>query len=92
MIPSSVPQVQKKCRKNIQNENTKYIFYLFAFVIFKREILTDVYRARSPFLISIGEMDLLFCAVLLVMVLFLFQKAAINNTLISKESLWFYVV
>ncbi len=44
MIPSSVAQVQKKCRKNIQNENTKYIFYLFAF-IFKREILTDVYRA-----------------------------------------------
>ncbi len=30
---------------------------------------------------------LLFCAVLLVMVLLLFQKAAINNTLISKECL-----
>ncbi len=30
---------------------------------------------------------LLFCAVLLVTVLFLFQKAAINNTLISKECL-----
>ncbi len=44
MFPNSVAQVQKKCRKNIQNENTKYIFYLFAF-IFKREILTDVYRA-----------------------------------------------
>ncbi len=24
-FPSSVPQVQKKCRKNIPNENTKYI-------------------------------------------------------------------
>ncbi len=30
---------------------------------------------------------LLFCAVLLVTVLFLFQKAPINNTLISKECL-----
>ncbi len=30
---------------------------------------------------------LLFCAALLLTVLFLFQKAAINNTLISKESL-----
>ncbi len=51
----------------------------------------------SPFLIPIGEMDfffslvLLFCAVLLGTVLFLFQKAEINNTLISKECLWFYV-
>ncbi len=45
------------------------------------------------FLIPIEEMDffysliLLFCAVLLLTVLFLFQRAAINNTLISKESL-----
>ncbi len=47
---------------------------------------------RSPFLIPIEEMDffsvlLLFCAVLLVTVLFLFQKAAINNSLISKDGL-----
>ncbi len=51
----------------------------------------DVYRAEVTFLIPYkrdGRMDvLLFCAVLLVMVLFLFQKAAINNTLISKECL-----
>ncbi len=53
----------------------------------------DVYRADVTFLIPIiGEMDvfslvLLFCAILLVTVLFLFQKAAINNTLISKECL-----
>ncbi len=43
---------------------------------------------RSPFLILMGEMDfclLLFCAVLLVTVLFLFQKPAINNTLTSKS-------
>ncbi len=45
----------------------------------------------SPFLIPIGEMDfffplvLLFCAVLLVTVLFLFQKAPINNTLYLKS-------
>ncbi len=45
------------------------------------------------FLIPIEEMDffnsleLLFCAALLLTVLFLFQKEAINNTLISKESL-----
>ncbi len=49
-----------------------------------------VYRADVTFLIPIGEMDffslvLIFCAVLLVTVLFLFQKAATNNTLISKE-------
>ncbi len=52
----------------------------------------DVYRAEVTFLIPIGEMDffslvLLFCAVLLVTVLFLFQKAATNNTLISKDCL-----
>ncbi len=52
----------------------------------------DVYKAEVTFLIPIGEMDffsleLLFCAVLLVTVLFLFQKAEINNTLISKECL-----
>ncbi len=51
-----------------------------------------VYRAEVTFLIPIGEMDffslvLLFLDVLLVTVLFLFQKAAINNTLISKECL-----
>ncbi len=33
------------------------------------------------------SLDLLFCAVLLVTVLFPFQKAEINNTLISKECL-----
>ncbi len=48
---------------------------------------------RSPFLIPIEAMDffyslvLLFCAVLLVTVLFLFQKAATNNILISKDCL-----
>ncbi len=43
---------------------------------------------RSSFLILMGEMDfclILFCAVLLVTVLFRFQKPAINNTLTSKE-------
>ncbi len=51
-----------------------------------------VYRAEVTFLIPIEEMDfislvLLFCAVLLVTVLlvsFLFQKAAIHSTLLSK--------
>ncbi len=50
----------------------------------------DVYGAEVSFLILMGEMDLcllLFCAVLFVTVLFLFQKPAINNTLISKECL-----
>ncbi len=57
------------------------------------EILTWMFtEQRSPFLIAIGEMDffsleLLFCAVLLVTVLFPFQKAEINNSLISKECL-----
>ncbi len=46
---------------------------------------------RSHFLILMGEMDfclslfIIICAVLLA-VLFLFQKPAINNTLTSKES------
>ncbi len=48
-FPSSVPQVQNKCIKNIQNENTKYICDIFPFVIFEREILTDVYRAEVTF-------------------------------------------
>ncbi len=58
----------------------------------------DVYRAEVTFLIPIiGEMDvfslvLLFCAILLVTVLFLFQKAAINNTLISKECLCVFIL
>ncbi len=50
----------------------------------------DVYGAEVSFLILMGEMDLcllLFCAVLFVTVLFLFQKSAINNTLTSKECL-----
>ncbi len=51
----------------------------------------DIYRTEVTFLIPIGEMYffslVVFCAVLLVTVLFLFQKAAINNTLISKECL-----
>ncbi len=51
-----------------------------------------VYRAEVTFLIPIGDLDLfylvlLISAVLLVTVLFMFQKAAINNTLISKECL-----
>ncbi len=61
------------------NQNIKYICGLFPFVIFKREILTDVYRAAVTFLIPIEEMAffslvLLFCAVLLVTVLFRFQR------------------
>ncbi len=55
IFPSSVPQVQKKCRKIIPNENTINICDLFLFV--KREILTDVYRADVTFLIPIEEMD-----------------------------------
>ncbi len=52
----------------------------------------DVYRAEVTFLIQIEEIYffsllLLFCAVLLVTVLFLFQKAAININLIYIESL-----
>ncbi len=58
----------------------------------------DVYRADVTFLIPIEEIHffyslvLLFWAALLLTVLFLFQKAAINNTLISKEFMGFYVV
>ncbi len=56
----------------------------------------DVYRAEVTFLIPIEEMDfslvLLFWAVLLVTVLFLFQKAAINNTLISRDCLCHFML
>ncbi len=49
----------------------------------------DVYRAEVTFFNSnrregLFSLLLLFCAVLLVTVLFLFQKAAINNTLIAR--------
>ncbi len=52
----------------------------------------DVYRAEVTFFNSnrrdgLFSLLLLFCAVLLVTVLFLFQKAAINNSLISKDGL-----
>ncbi len=52
----------------------------------------DVYRVEVTFFISIEERDffslvLLFWAVLLATVLFLFQKAAINTSLISKVGL-----
>ncbi len=64
----------------------------FHLLFFKREKLASMFiEQRSPFLIPIEEMNffslLLFCAVLLVTVLFLFQKTAINNTLISKDCL-----
>ncbi len=51
----------------------------------------DVYRAEVTFFNSNRRGGLfslvLFCAVLLVTVLFLFQKAAINNNLIYKDCL-----
>ncbi len=57
----------------------------------KRNTDMDVYRTEVTFLIPVEEtfffLGLLFYAVLLVTVLFLFQKAAINNTLISKDCL-----
>ncbi len=39
---------------------TSNISDLFPFVIFKREILTDVYSAEATFLIPIEEMDFFF--------------------------------
>ncbi len=54
----------------------------------------DVYRAEVTFFNSnrrdgLFSLILLFCAVLLVTVLFHFQKAATNNTLISCLCLYF---
>ncbi len=68
---------------------TPNIFVIFFHLLFsKGNTDIDAYRAEVTFLISIEEMDfLLFCAALLVTVFFLFQKAAIHNTLISKECL-----
>ncbi len=53
--------------------------------VYREEItfLNSNYRREGLFFLLI----LLFCAVLLVTVLLLFQNAAINNTFISKESL-----
>ncbi len=90
IFPSSVPQVQNKCRKIIQNENIKYICDLFPFVIFKRDFPTWMFtEQRSRFFILIGDT---FFSIIILCCIFLFQKAAINNTLISKECLRFYVV
>ncbi len=74
----------------MKTPNTFVIYFHLLFS--KGKYWHDVYRAEVTFLIPIGEMDffsleLLFCAVLLVAVLFPFQKAEINNTLISKECL-----
>ncbi len=46
----------------------------------------DVYWAEVTFLIPIGEMDFFFLSIIILscIVTVLFQKAAINNTLISK--------
>ncbi len=73
---------------------TSNAFVIYFHLLFSnREILTDVYRADVTFFLShrrdglLFSLVLLFCAVLLVTVLLLFQKAAINNTLISKASL-----
>ncbi len=60
---------------------------LFPCVIFKKEIHGCLLSKGHLFILIFFSLVLLFCAVLLVTVLFLFQKVAINNTLISKECL-----
>ncbi len=105
IFPSSVPQVQNKCRKNIVTSvpvshqrrpgNGGRTPALPRYRLIGPSCSSSagsVYRAEVTFLIPIGEMDifslvLLFCAVILVTVLFLFQKAATNNTLIPKDCL-----
>ncbi len=83
--------------KKMQQEYTKwkrqkYLRSISIWSLQKGNTEMDVYRAEVTFLIPIGEMDffslvlLLFCAVLLVTVLFIyfcFKKPAINNILIS---------
>ncbi len=67
MFPSSLPQVQKKC-KEVQTENTKYFCdFFFPFVIFKRgDTDMDVYRTEVTFLITLGEMDFLFVFIIII--------------------------
>ncbi len=70
MFPNSLPQVEKHI-KNVQTENIKNLCHLFPLVIFKREIVMDVYRTEVTFFIPMGEMDfclLWFFAVFLVTV------------------------
>ncbi len=55
----------------------------------------DVYRAEVTFLIPTGEMDYFFFSIIFLCCIIIiigygvisFQKAAINNTLVSKECL-----
>ncbi len=73
----------KRNVKNVQTENMTYFCDLFPFLIL-REILSWMFiEQRSPFLILMLRDGLLF-NIMLVTVLFLFQKLAINNTLTSK--------
>ncbi len=63
---------------------------LFPFVIFKREYRQGCLQSRVHLFNKKKEMDffsfsILFCAVSLVTVLLMFQKATINNNFISKE-------
>ncbi len=92
IFTSSVLQVQIKCRKNIKNESTKFICDLFPFVIFKREILTDVYRSEVTFFIPIREMDFFFFSIIILCCIIVYSVISVSKgsnkyTLISKESL-----
>ncbi len=70
---------------------TPNTFVIYFHLLFSKGKHWQIFTEQmSPFLIPIGNRTffslvfLLFCAELLVTVLFLFQKAATNNTLMSK--------
>ncbi len=74
------------------NQNIKYICGLFPFVIFKREILTDVYRAAVTFFNSNRRDGIFFFSIIILCCIIGYcvisvSEAAIHNTLISKECL-----
>ncbi len=50
----------KRNVERLYKMKTSNISDLFPFVIFKRDILTDVYSAEATFLIPIEEMDFFF--------------------------------
>ncbi len=64
MFPNSLPQVENKYFKNVQTENIKNLCHLFPLVIFKREIVMDVYRTEVTFFYSNGRDGLLFIIIL----------------------------
>ncbi len=89
IFPSTVPQVHKKYRKKLPNENTKYICDLISICYFQK-INTDMFTEQRSSFFNSNRRDglffffsrlLLLCAVLLVTVL---QRWKVTNYIYSR--------